>query len=103
MFYDEGDEGPAKVRGDKRRLRLNTQIGGTQNRRQAKRNGDEKFAGMVNDTVWKYNPNSYYNADNSKGKQGAEHYQDQRAFFLHRKHLADAIEKARRQDPVTAQ
>ena len=57
---------------------------------------------MLNDTVWKYNPNSYYNQDNDKSGK-AEHYQDQRAFFLHRKHLADAIEKARRQDPVTAQ
>ena len=23
---------------------------------------------MINDTVWKYNPNSYYNADNDGSK-----------------------------------
>ena len=33
-------------------------LGGTQNRRQKK---GERFAGMMNDVVWKYNPNSYYN------------------------------------------
>lgn len=58
----------------------------------------EKYAGLINDTVWKYNPKSYYNADNDKniGKGNPEAYQDQRAFFLHRRHLADNIEKARR-------
>lgn len=58
---------------------------------------------MMNDTVWKYNPQSYYNQDNDKNPGRPEHYQDQRAFFLHRKHLAEAIERARRQDPMTAQ
>ena len=78
-------------------------IGGTQTQRRRGKNRGEKFAGMLNDTVWKYNPNSYYNADNDKnGQKNAEHYQDQRAFFLHRKHLAEAIEKARKEDPLTA-
>ena len=29
----------------------------------------ERFAGMVDDKVWKYNPNSYYNQAND-GKGG---------------------------------
>ena len=33
------------------------------------------------------------------GKTDPQHYQDQRAFYLHRKHLASAIEKARACDP----
>ena len=31
---------------------------------------------MLNDTVWKYNPNSYYNASADKTGGKAEHYQD---------------------------
>lgn len=34
---------------------------------------NQKFAGMINDTVWKYNPNSYYN-QTADGKKGKEQY-----------------------------
>lgn len=33
---------------------------------------DDKFAGMINDTIWKYNPNSEYNKLNSKDGSKAQ-------------------------------
>ena len=82
----------------------NEQLGGSQ---RANGQKGEKFCGMLNDTVWKYNPNSYYNEMNDnkniepksgEKRQFKETYQDQRAYFLHRRHLAAAIEKARNGD-----
>eukprot|EP00347_Sterkiella_histriomuscorum_P021164 403335006 len=59
----------------------------------------EKFAGLISDTVWKNNPNSDYNKQNNKYPQmSREAYEDQRQYFLHRKNLAENIEKARRAD-----
>ena len=58
---------------------------------------------MVNDLVYKFNPNSEYNKLNNrsdtKDAQRRQYYEDQRQYFSHRKALADAIEKARRADP----
>jgi len=46
---------------------------------QGKLRRQEKFAGLINDTVWKYNPESYYNKDADKNANGkVEQYQDQR-------------------------
>jgi hypothetical protein len=60
----------------------------------------EKFAGLLpGSTVWKYNPNSEYNKYNDKKPGKIEEYQDQKQFYLHRKNLAENIEKARREDP----
>jgi hypothetical protein len=36
----------------------------------------EKFAGLINDTIWKYNPNSDYNKQNDKYVGQKEEYQD---------------------------
>ena len=54
---------------------------------------------MPGSTIWKYNPNSEYNKLNDKRPGVKEEYQDQKQFYLHRKNLAENIEKARREDP----
>lgn len=59
------------------------------------------------DTVWRFNPNSDYNKMNTRqdasnhlmSDQKRQYYEDQRMFYMHRKALAENIEKARRADP----
>lgn len=64
---------------------------------------NEPYEYTKNGRVWKFNPNSEYNKMNMRQdadmKAQEMYYSDQRQFYLHRKILAENIEKARRADP----